>query len=130
MVEAMQNRSCRELNMRIDLKYLTFLAALVVGSNSACVAQADPKHDQPMQRPPQSAPGDNSDLLARMRSQNGTPKAKRDLYVAPNPASRANRDLISESRSQSGSPKSKTDPIFNSAPLNKEPGFCSTAASK
>jgi hypothetical protein len=109
--------------MPINLKYVTFLAAVVVSAGSVNFALADQKHDnqvqddKQMQRAPVIAQGNDTDLLTQVRLQNGTPKMKRDLYVVRNPGSAANCNLVRENQAQKGGLRSKTDQVCNLCPL-------------
>jgi hypothetical protein len=100
-------------------KYMSVLAAIMVGAIGTNVAHAIQKHDPIFQTRYIAYSGvSDPNLVSLVRSQNGSPKTKEDLYVkAPASNSGMDRDLVQEMRYQSGSPKAKSDQRFMLAPL-------------
>jgi len=102
----------------MKMKYLTVLAALVAASSATSVALAVQKHDPQFERTLVPYPeGSDVNLVAQVRNQNGSPKAKPDLYVCLPAKAGTDRDLAASIRCQNGSPKQKADLSFYIAPL-------------
>ena len=100
--------------------YKSALATILIASATIHSASAIQKHDWVFQSNYAAYLSPNDPNVAQLvRSQNGSPKAKADLYVArPTGNSGADRDLVQEMRSQPGSPKAKKDHVvFMFAPL-------------
>jgi hypothetical protein len=98
--------------------HVSVLAAVVVASLGANAAHAIQKHDPIFQKVLAVSSGvSDPDLIRQVRYQNGSPKARVELYVARSCGPGMDRDLAREIRYQNGSPKSKSDQSFYLAPL-------------
>jgi hypothetical protein len=103
------------MNKPMKMKHVSNLAAVMAASLGVASAHASQNNDptsQSASAPPRSTV---ANLAAEVRSQNGSPRRKADLYVAV-PGLTANRNLVREVRYQNGSPRRKPD-LYVAAPV-------------
>jgi len=106
------------MKLKLKLKHLTVLAAVLVVSLGANSARAIQKHDPKFRTAYSTIPQSNDpDLVRQLRNQNGTPHSKVDLCLAHPAAPGVDRNLVKEIRDQNGSPRSKVDPSLRSVDL-------------
>jgi len=90
-------------------KYLTALAAVLAAAIGTTAAHAGQGREPVFQSQYVASGASDADLVRLVRYQNGSPKAKKDLYVASPAASVSEADLVRFVRAQDGTPKAKQD---------------------
>jgi hypothetical protein len=97
-------------------KYMSVLAAILTATVGTNAARAIQKHDPIFQTHYVSSGVKDTDYVRLVRYQNGSPKAKADLYIAHSTNHVVDRDLVREIRAESGAPKWKSEQRLMPAP--------------